>query len=987
MPKNNHPSDEVLLKVVHDHNEGDIQTEIETHITACEQCKTRLMKLADEDWLNEYRDCLTQELFSLDSNSGLERTADRSRLNGQGDFKSTTNEFESGAIQQMLSKILAPGTHPETMGSLGRYEVEQVVGVGGMGVVLRGFDRELQRPVAIKMMLPGLANNGTAKQRFKREARSVAAILHPNVIAIHGVDETNNMPWFVMPYIAGPSLRELVDRNGPIPEREIARIGLQIASGLAAAHGQGLVHRDIKPANILVDNSINRVVITDFGLAHRETEETLTRTGFLAGTLNYMSPEQTKGEDVDGRSDLFSLGALLYFLATGSPPFRSATPAGVLHNVCNKRPADVRTLNPEISKTLSHVIDSLLSKRPSRRFQSAAELEKFFEEYVSFLNSPTRHRIPRVVRNRIWPVAALGTGILCVFLSIGWGLGWFNSLPSPPEPLTAEQLWSQIREKYELTDPDSLPAELAQMDEEIERFGRQLQPLEAGESSELSDELSEMATTISRFESRIDRLGRSQQQVAVSDSEWTNEQARRSALEFNDPSKWDSGYRVLDLKRLKNMTATDLALPFPYTSFTAPSYERVAEYSGRQFPGLSCGALQSPQGYVGSAVTIKNLAGGQKAWKEEGVEPLMFIVVSGTMPLKNVEQQALSRSHPHYFFQGSFTNAVGDVDWMAIKSASGKKVGIVNGRVLDLSFGNLILVRQMDDGSIRIFQKPQPIQNGKMTDVYQQANRAIGSLACQEFLARADKFSESDKELPFPFELKSGWTPKLLASHYANYNNSNQWSQKLLEGDAKQLKRPLPDALKGMPFPWVGFPVPAYLYKNPVYGGLSVGPVQVKGAKAASGFLASVNRRIDPQDIPEGKTWKDVKIITEPLMTVVAKGDSPFSLEDQWGISRSLPNFFFQGFMENKHGQIDWVAMKLSDGTKIGIINGRILDLDQGNLILVRQHESGMISIFQSQEPIEPGSSAEIKKAVNQRISNEDSPEASFWNREDVFDY
>ncbi len=151
------------------------------------------------------------------------------------------------------------------------------------------------------------------------------------------VDETDTMPWFVMPYIASPSLQELVDESGALPEGEIARIGLQIASGLAAAHGQGLVHRDIKPENILVDNEINRVVITDFGLARRDTEATITQTGVLAGSLNYMSPEQARSEDVDGRSDLFSLGALLYFLATGHVPFRADTLAGVIHNVSNRR--------------------------------------------------------------------------------------------------------------------------------------------------------------------------------------------------------------------------------------------------------------------------------------------------------------------------------------------------------------------------------------------------------------------------------------------------------------------------------------------------------------------------------------------------------------------------------------------------------------------------------------------------------------------------
>ena len=491
MTQTNHPTDDVLLELVNDEQCETHHDDVETHISNCGQCQTRLMSLVGHDWLEDYRDCLSAEFLSETSHPGLKGSpADK-------------NEFETGAIEQMLKKVLAPPTHPETLGRLGRYEVENVVGIGGMGLVLRGYDRELQRPVAIKMMLPRLANNGTAKQRFSREARAVAAILHPNVIAIHGVDETATMPWFVMPFIAGPSLRELVDQSGPLPEREIVRIGLQIASGLAAAHGQGLVHRDIKPDNILVDNQINRVVITDFGLARRETEDAITQTGVLAGTLNYMSPEQTRGEDVDGRSDLFSLGALLYFLATGHAPFRANTHAGVIHNISSKRHPDIRTHNPEISKAMSGTIDSLLAKKPTHRFQSAVELEMFFERFVSHLNLPTQHRLPGLPRANTWKTKAVAASLLSVgiLFAVIWGI---SHLANTPEP-TAEALWQNIQTQYQLQNsPDEFLEEIKKLGNDFDRVDRALGEIDGYENAELKNETSKINSLIQKLDSGLE---------------------------------------------------------------------------------------------------------------------------------------------------------------------------------------------------------------------------------------------------------------------------------------------------------------------------------------------------------------------------------------------------------------------------------------------------------------------------------------------------
>src|SRR6516162_2388202 len=185
-----------------------------------------------------------------------------------------------------------------------------------MGVVLKAFDPSLHRVVAIKVLAPQLATSGVARQRFLREAKAAAAVSHDHLVTIHAVDEANGLPYLVMQYIAGPSLQQRIDKEGALEVAEILRIGMQTAEGLAAAHGHGMVHRDVKPANILLEEGVSRVKLTDFGLARAIDDASLTQSGVVAGTPLYMSPEQAAGEPIDHRSDLFSLGSVLYVLCT-----------------------------------------------------------------------------------------------------------------------------------------------------------------------------------------------------------------------------------------------------------------------------------------------------------------------------------------------------------------------------------------------------------------------------------------------------------------------------------------------------------------------------------------------------------------------------------------------------------------------------------------------------------------------------------------------
>lgn len=478
---------------------------IETHVSSCEACQSRLLDLAAEtSWRNQF----SSSLIGLPSLADPLQTTDVVL----GSDVPSGDEFDLRTVRQMLAEVLEPPTHPELLGQMGRYDVESILGCGGMGAVLRGFDRDLHRPVAIKVILPRLAQNGTAKQRFAREARAAAAVLHPNVIGIHGIEDTKGIPWFVMPLIAGPSLQTLVETQGPLPEREVVRIGLQIASGLAAAHCQGLVHRDIKPANILVDNQINRVIITDFGLARRDSEESMTQTGWLAGTLNYMSPEQSRGEDVDARSDLFSLGSLLFYLATGVVPFRAESAPGVLHQIGHESPPKVQSLNPEISTALSDVIDRLLEKSPESRFPSAAALESFLNDYLAHLQQPVHVPAPRIpgrrptwqLRPSVQSIAALVAMVALTGAAVLWGNRFFEPQSGGPQESFHPES-GKVTARYALEDAAEFQRQFVELDQQIQQFAAFFDaPQQAVEDRRLLQQLERFSQELNQIDQSLD---------------------------------------------------------------------------------------------------------------------------------------------------------------------------------------------------------------------------------------------------------------------------------------------------------------------------------------------------------------------------------------------------------------------------------------------------------------------------------------------------
>ena len=392
--------------------QGLSQTEnakFEDHLEHCDQCRTQLETAAAnvEDW---------SEI--------------RNSLNSEGcDFGDETGAYVQPLMnRESILQWLAPTDDHRMMGRIGAYEVVGIVGTSSMAVVLKAFEPALDRYVAIKLLAPWLHTNGAARKRFSREAQAAAAVVHDNVIEIHCVSESNELPYLVMPFVKGPSLQRRLNDQGPLEVAEVLRIGMQAARGLAAAHEQGLVHRDVKPSNIMLADGVERVKLTDFGLARAADDASLTRSGIIAGTPQYMSPEQVRGQNVEQHSDLFSLGSVLYAMCTGRAPFRAETSYGVMRQVTDRQPRPVREINPRIPDWLCGVISKLMAKQPEHRFESAAETAEILQQCLAHVQQPTTTPLPDSVagntsiNSRVLALAAIALvavaiGALVYFLS------------------------------------------------------------------------------------------------------------------------------------------------------------------------------------------------------------------------------------------------------------------------------------------------------------------------------------------------------------------------------------------------------------------------------------------------------------------------------------------------------------------------------------------------------------------------------------------
>lgn len=489
-----------LELVLHGSEQSPLYSKAASHVEQCPACLSRLEEKStwDMPWWREAKE------------SWLE--SELPKANPKSSFSSVSVEIQSEMPEDslvefetvMLSFLEAP-SHPELLGRLGRYEIERVIGTGGMGIVLKAHDTELHRVVAIKILAAHLANSASARKRFAREAQAAAAVLHPNVIPIYNVESEGKLPYLVMKCVSGLSLQSKIDRCGMLPITDALRIANQTAAGLAAAHDQGLVHRDVKPANILLEENVDRVILSDFGLARAVDDASLTRTGVVAGTPHYMSPEQARGDTIDTRSDQFSLGSVMYFMLTGRTPFRAVGAMGVLHRICNEQHRSVDEINSQVPREVSNLIDRLLCKDPAKRFETMHVVEQEIEHLLAALQSGglslSKRKSSRGKANwlalSVWAKRSIAFGLAACFGGIvaalaTWQFANRKTPTSAPRTVSiraaAEQLDNFAREDRQLqTDADRIERELLFLQQpsptptEIhqDRFFQEVQALES----------------------------------------------------------------------------------------------------------------------------------------------------------------------------------------------------------------------------------------------------------------------------------------------------------------------------------------------------------------------------------------------------------------------------------------------------------------------------------------------------------------------------
>jgi len=309
-------------------------------------------------------------------------------------FQSTARPGGSRVLESRLSDALGDA-----------YTIEGEIGRGGMGVVYRARDERLKRPVAIKVLPPDLAFRTDIRQRFLREAETAARLSHPNIVPIHTVGDKNDLVYFVMGLVDGESLAVRLKRRGRLSMDEARRVMKEAADALSAAHQQGVIHRDVKPDNILLDGTRGRVMVTDFGIAKALSSEggTLTEAGVAIGTPAFMSPEQAAGDrEIDGRSDLYSLGVVGYQMITGELPFQAPSVPALLMKQITERPTPIDRKRPETPVELSQIVMRCLEKDPDDRWPTADALRRALETNTYTAPAPreaTRRR-PSAPQNR-----------------------------------------------------------------------------------------------------------------------------------------------------------------------------------------------------------------------------------------------------------------------------------------------------------------------------------------------------------------------------------------------------------------------------------------------------------------------------------------------------------------------------------------------------------------------------------------------------------
>jgi len=399
---------------------------IEDHVSNCETCTKAIHDLAGDDaWWSDVEIALRHDC------------PDHSSLTNSGKYN--TSDRDDAMNIQRIYEVLGPTDNPHMLGRIGSYEIVGLIGQGGMGAVFKAFDAGLNRYVAIKILLPHLAASGAARERFRREGQAAAAVVNDHVLPIYAVDQWQGTPYLVMQFIRGSTLHQRLITEGPLQVQDVLRIAHHVARGLEAAHAQGLIHRDVKPSNILLDGGVGRAIISDFGLARAADDASLTHSGMLAGTPQFMSPEQIRGERLDARSDLFSFGSVLYAMCTGHPPFRAESSYAIMRRITDETPRPIRETNPSIPTWLERMIDLLMSKRVEDRPHSAEVVANMLQQCLAHLEQPHSVSLPNELcelqvtgsrlykRNTFMLISATSITALLVWA----GFGILNEEPKP----------------------------------------------------------------------------------------------------------------------------------------------------------------------------------------------------------------------------------------------------------------------------------------------------------------------------------------------------------------------------------------------------------------------------------------------------------------------------------------------------------------------------------------------------------------------------
>jgi len=353
--------------------DNELAASVLRHLSCCERCRQRLDSLEP----------LPPQIDSLRTAWSNSPVVDMDTLRSRCTPSLPQWTAQGDVVELETGLRLEPPREPQYLARLGKFDVASLLGRGGMGFVLEGYDPVLRRSVALKVIKPDLAADPRSRENLLEEARAAAELQHPHVVIVHDICFDHEPPFLVMEHIHGRSLASLIDAEGRLAADRAARLGIEVLSALGYAHDRGIVHRDVKPSNVMLDGRIDIAKLADFGLARRFVAGTENQTREIAGTAAYMSPEQASGSpQCDGRADLFAMGVVLFQMLTGHLPFSGSTNREVMKAICDRPPANPRQFCADLPAGLVRIVERALQKPPGNRYPTAAAFSEDLQDFV-----------------------------------------------------------------------------------------------------------------------------------------------------------------------------------------------------------------------------------------------------------------------------------------------------------------------------------------------------------------------------------------------------------------------------------------------------------------------------------------------------------------------------------------------------------------------------------------------------------------------------